>query len=72
MAEIQMCYTKIFLQIISIIIVHIFYQYYLKSVQSPLQPQRAVHFISALLHLHRPQEPFKHPQRISSWHACDA
>ena len=72
MAEIQMCYTKTISQIIIIIIVHISYYYYFQSVQSPSQPQRAVHVIWDFLHLHRPQQPCKHPQRIISWHACDA
>ena len=49
--------------------IHISHYYYFQSVL--LQPQRAVQFISAFLHLHRPQHPFKHLQRISSYHACD-
>ena len=72
MAEIQMCYTKNALQIIIIIIVHCSYYYFSQSVQSPSQPHRAVYFSSAFLQLQRPQQPFKHSQRISSKHDCDA
>ena len=45
MTEIQMCYAKNVLQIIIIMIMH--YYYHFQSVQSPSQPQRAVHFSSA-------------------------
>ena len=71
MAEIQICYTKNVLRIIIIIIVHISYYYPFWSVQSPSQRQRAMYFSSVFLHLHRSQQPFKHPQRISSSHDSD-